>query len=30
MSESKDKKKVKEIFREITKGLQEIKNILKK
>ena len=30
MSESKDKKKVKEIFRKITKGLQEIKNILKK
>ena len=30
MSDSKDKKKVKEIFREITKGLQEIKNILKK
>ena len=30
LSDSKDKKKVKEIFREITKGLQEIKNILKK
>ena len=30
MSDSKDKKKVKEIFREVTKGLQEIKNILKK